>query len=533
MKQYFLLIFFAIVSVLVVAQTHAPSVSDLDRLKLEIENSRNDSAISLLQMNVASYYLHRSADSAIFYANKAIASAERVNNPGLQINSMGIIIESLIYEGNLPRALEIALQAIDQAKDLPEEISGIGRVYNALSDIYFLLEDYEKAEYYLRKLTRFNKDDKMGVAFGYYGLARIYEKQDQLDSSLINLNRCLYTFKEINLSGNPYNYETYPAWYNVRAQVYFKKNMPDSALADLRHTLVLTLNSGEAFHTSNTYIDLASYFSKINIPDSCIYYAEKAMAQARSISYVRGMLNAGSLLAKQYEKKDPVKALYYYKLAAASQNKLYSAGNVQAMKDMVAQNEKKRQELAMAESAYQNKLKQYLLLGGLASLLLIAFILYRNNKKGKAANLVLQTTLTNLKATQSQLIQSEKMASLGELTAGIAHEIQNPLNFVNNFSEVNKEMLVELNEEINQGNYVDARAITKDLIDNEEKINHHGKRADAIVKGMLQHSRPSTGVKEPTNINALADEYLRLAYHGLRAKDKDFNASPDSYRDKN
>ena len=125
MKQYSLLIFFAIASVLVVAQTHAPSVSDLDRLKLEIENSRNDSAISLLQMNVASYYLHRNADSAIFYANKAIASAERVNNPGLQINSMGIIIESLIYEGNLPRALEIALQAIDQAKDLPEEISGI------------------------------------------------------------------------------------------------------------------------------------------------------------------------------------------------------------------------------------------------------------------------------------------------------------------------------------------------------------------------------------------------------------------------
>jgi signal transduction histidine kinase len=137
----------------------------------------------------------------------------------------------------------------------------------------------------------------------------------------------------------------------------------------------------------------------------------------------------------------------------------------------------------------------------------------------------IEKAYTELKATQSQLIQSEKMASLGELTAGIAHEIQNPLNFVNNFSEVNTELIDELQQEMDKGNLEDAKAISNDIKENEKKINHHGKRADAIVKGMLQHSRSSSGVKEPTDINALADEYLRLAYHGLRAKDKSFNAT--------
>ncbi len=146
----------------------------------------------------------------------------------------------------------------------------------------------------------------------------------------------------------------------------------------------------------------------------------------------------------------------------------------------------------------------------------------------KAARKKAEEALTELQSAQKQLIQSEKMASLGELTAGIAHEIQNPLNFVNNFSEVSNELVDEMNAELDKGDIDEAKEIANDIKQNLEKINHHGKRAGDIVKGMLQHSRTSTGVKEATDINALADEYFRLSYHGLRAKDKTFNAKMET-----
>jgi two-component system NtrC family sensor kinase len=289
--------------------------------------------------------------------------------------------------------------------------------------------------------------------------------------------------------------------------------------------------------------DSGSMFNTQKQLDAAFEAVSKGLTMAAKMGDLDKLKGGYFNLTKIDSTKGNYKQAYeHYKLYTLYRDSLARAENEKkALRAKMQFEFDKKQAGAKAEQdkkdAEQKRIKniQYFTIGALIVMLLVillfAFIQWRNNKQKKKANTLLQLqkekvedTLTELKSTQSQLIHAEKMASLGELTAGIAHEIQNPLNFVNNFSEVNQELLMEMRVEIDKGNLSEVKAISKDVIDNEEKINHHGKRADAIVKGMLQHTRTTAGKKELTNINALADEYLRLSYHGFRAKEKLFKA---------
>ena len=275
------------------------------------------------------------------------------------------------------------------------------------------------------------------------------------------------------------------------------------------------------------------YFGKN--ADSTLFYADKAYQIGKRIS-IQNEAPFVILLAKAYtQKRNLDSAIKYTKLSDTLNMQLYNNKSMVRAQAMAFAEKQKEQQDKADKTALKNSRLRWVFSIAIVFLLLIALIFWRNNQRTRKANALLaeqkrqtELTLADLRSTQQQLIQSEKMASLGELTAGIAHEIQNPLNFVNNFSEVNQEMLEELKAESERpaGERDETLVIEliDDLIENQQKINQHGKRADGIVKGMLEHSRASTGKKTPTDLNRLADEYLRMAYNGLRTKSANFNA---------
>ncbi|HQS05525.1 MAG TPA: histidine kinase dimerization/phospho-acceptor domain-containing protein [Daejeonella sp.] len=514
------------------AQSNHQSI--IDSLKQELSISNIDTTTVLSMVELADQYKFSNVDSALFYGQKALEVSRKLKFYEGEYRSLFILGYTLSMAGNSSRALELELKAL-RITEKYNFMIGSGQILNRLGIIYRSAGDFSSALLYHKQslqLFKSTRNYEMAIPAEVY-LGMTYRALNEPDSALVYSLRADKKIKQ-------YGDETMSCPNLITlGRIQLDKGNVKTALNYFQQALSDGYLIDQYFFTSTANLEIAEIYQQAGQRDSCIYYAQRALDDAQKNGSGLSIARVSIFLSSLYEKNNPKLALSYHKMAVAALEKINELDNLNAIQNLMAFDEEERQfEMATTQAAYQNQVRQYALLTGLGMFLLIAFFLYRNNKQKQNANALLhhqkeevntqklkaEKALSELKSTQAQLIQSEKMASLGELTAGIAHEIQNPLNFVNNFSEVSMELVDEMETELANGDKEQAIAIAGDIKQNLQKISHHGKRADFIVKGMLQHSRTSTGEKQATNINTLADEFLKLSYHGLRAKDKSFNA---------
>jgi len=526
---------------------HTLQAQDLpNELKSRLNEPTSDSSLVADLEQAINFYREKNRDTAIFYINTSITICEKNKQLLMSLWFKTMLVNQLLGKQQYAAGFQL-LNEIDKKMQEVNEQNGAWKInssltseqnkYLALATINYNYQilmqqtlNFEQARVVIRRTkeyaelaagsNRFISGSTSALAFLLISLKKpdsaivvlnSVQSNNSLNTYFSSFNNMLYGFAYSDL----HKYEISNQYLHISVQDEYSKNIVTRS----------------ALRLSQNYLHL-------NKIDSAYYYAKYLLDTLSSLGYSNFEVDLGVAYKNLYDcfirmnKRDS--AFKYVQLALKVQDSLYTSRikNLTEFQQLLFSENKRIEAL---EDAKSKKIARWTNLGAISFAILIGFIailLYRNVKQGKLANenLIiqkdkLQQALDQLKSAQSQLVQAEKMASLGELTAGIAHEIQNPLNFVNNFSEVSTELVDELNDEINKGNFADAKYIAKDLQQNLEKINYHGKRAGDIVKGMLQHSRSSSGVKEPTDINALADEYFRLAYHGLRAKDKTFNAT--------
>ena len=475
-------------------------------------------------------------DSAIFYAHQALQLSQANEHPDYQIRSLLKLNDLCREDGDYPKAFAFAFQSLHLSEQIKDTMS-IFRSNRYICFTYSELNDFKTVLQYARKNKQlvytgyFNKEknSKYYHFAGYMSLmAGAFEKLNILDSALY--------YRRLSYEAADGDKNLLGLVNNGLALIHAKLGNTDSSFMYFRQAVECAKGHRQDL-IAIAHLGMAKLFATKKMNDSAVHYANLSLYLAQEIKAPSHELNAVSFLYELYSKNQLIDSAYkYLNMTMVLKDSLYNHEKIKQVENLGYTESLRQQQLEQARKKarqqYANQVRIYSLVAGLLVLIIVAFILYRNNKQKEKTNLLLhhkqeelQNTLEDLKITQTQLIQREKMASLGELTAGIAHEIQNPLNFVNNFSDVNTELIEEMKQEFKAGNNKEGFAIATEVAENEQKINHHGKRADSIVKGMLQHSRSSSAKKEPTDINKLADEYLRLCNQGLRAKDQFFNAT--------
>ncbi|GAB3292504.1 hypothetical protein GCM10027511_05670 [Hymenobacter humi] len=497
----------------------------VDSLRGLLARPQPDTRRVILLCQLSDQLWTQRTDSAAVYAIKALTLARRIgyrHGEGEALNRLG----AALRESNLARSLELFQQSLHIAKATRDRALEAQNL-RSIGIIYVYLRDRQQGlAYYFRALKigeQLRDERRVVIELSNIGLA--YDLFNQLDSAKLYQERAYTLARRLH---TPTNYILYGLG-NValkqgrldEARTYYRKSIAESK--KVRHLRSLNF----------AYVGMATLYQKRGQLDSSIYYARLGCQAGQTNGFLRGVLNASTLLTKDFKaQRQPDSALKYQSLMLVMKDTLFGQEKVMRLQSLNYREQQRAQAAAASQAALKTRYRTFALVAGLVGLLALALILARHSRQQQRANEALEKSLAELKTTQEQLVQREKMAFLGELTAGIAHELQNPLNFVKNFAEVSADLVDEMSGDARDaaGNSP-ARSsgleqeILAGLKQNLQKISQHGQRATSIIKGMLEHSRTGTGRREPANLNALVDESLRLAYQGLRTKEKDFNAT--------